>query len=189
MHVWKMKLQKLLFSLGPRMCVKQHFHARCTSSQSIETDSLTLICKTTWLSQLPHMSHASESLLCEPSTNLYCQTDLGADWIYHFVTLLSKYFSTSVSFSRLVWSFNFQVRFIHTCIFCSLDILGKRRYQHEIADCKWQWIKKYFLMDLAENVLYHETFFHKAINHSVEFRCCTLERKDFTVNKHNSRSL
>jgi len=25
-----MKLQKLLFSLGPRMCVKQHFHAWCT---------------------------------------------------------------------------------------------------------------------------------------------------------------
>jgi len=44
-------------------------------------------------------------------------------------------------------------------------------------------------MDLAENVLYHETFFHKAINHSVEFRCCTLQRKDFTVNKQNSRSL
>jgi len=38
--------------LGPRMCVKQHFHAWCTSSQSIETDSLTLICKATWLLQL-----------------------------------------------------------------------------------------------------------------------------------------
>ena len=44
-------------------------------------------------------------------------------------------------------------------------------------------------MDLAENVFYHETFFHKAINHSVEFRCCTLQRKCFTVNKLNSRSL
>jgi len=42
-----MKLQKLLFILGPRMCVKQDFHAWCASSQSIETDSLTLICKTT----------------------------------------------------------------------------------------------------------------------------------------------
>ena len=38
-------------------------------------------------------------------------------------------------------------------------------------------------MDLAENLLYHETFFHKAINYKVEFRCCTLQRKDFTVNK------
>jgi len=44
-------------------------------------------------------------------------------------------------------------------------------------------------MDLTENVLYHETFFLKAINHSVEFRCCTLQRNDFTVNKRNSRSL
>jgi len=50
-------------------------------------------------------------------------------------------------------------------------------------------MKKYFVMDLAENVLYHETFFHKAINHSVEFRSCTLQGKDFTVNKRNSRSL
>ena len=99
----KMKLQKLLFSLGPCMCVKQHFHAWCTSSQSIETHSLTLICKTTWLLQLPHMSHASESLLCEPSTHLFCQTDLGADWVYHFVTLLSNYFGTSVFHFR-VWS-------------------------------------------------------------------------------------
>jgi len=44
-------------------------------------------------------------------------------------------------------------------------------------------------MDLAENVLYHDTFFHKANNHSVEFRCCTLQRKYFTVKKRNSRSL
>ena len=92
-----------------------------------------------------------------------------------------------VSFSHLVWSFNFSVRFIHTCVFCSLDMLGKRRYQHEMADCKWQWIKKYFVMHLAENVLYQETFFHKAINHSVEFCCYTSQRKDFTVNKRNSR--
>jgi len=76
MHVWKMKLQKLLFSFGPHMCVKQHFHAWCTSSQSIETDSLTLICKTTWLLQLPHMSHASESILCEPSTHFFARLTL-----------------------------------------------------------------------------------------------------------------
>jgi len=44
-------------------------------------------------------------------------------------------------------------------------------------------------MDLAENVLYHETVFHKAINHSVEFHCCTLQRKYFTVSKRNIRSL
>jgi len=44
-------------------------------------------------------------------------------------------------------------------------------------------------MDFVENVLYHETFFHKAINHNIEFRCCTFQRKDFTVNKQNSRSL
>ena len=30
MYVREMKLQKLLFSLGPRMCVKQHSHAWCT---------------------------------------------------------------------------------------------------------------------------------------------------------------
>jgi len=34
-------------SITPRMCVKQHFHARCISSQSIQTYSLMLICKTT----------------------------------------------------------------------------------------------------------------------------------------------
>jgi len=33
--------------LCERMCVKRYFHAWCASSQSIETDSLTLICKTT----------------------------------------------------------------------------------------------------------------------------------------------
>jgi len=43
-------------------------------------------------------------------------------------------------------------------------------------------------MDLAENVL-HETFFSKAISHSVEFPCCTLQRKHFAVNKRDSRSL
>jgi len=32
-------------------------------------------------------------------------------------------------------------------------------------------------------------FLHEAMNHSVEFRCCTLQRKDFTVNKRNGRSL
>jgi len=74
-----------------------------TSSQSIETDSLMLICKTTWLLQLPHLSHASESLLCEPSTHPFCQTDLGADWVCHFVTLLPNYFGTSVFHFR-VWS-------------------------------------------------------------------------------------
>ena len=37
-------------------------------------------------------------------------------------------------------------------------------------------------MNLAENILYHKTFFHKAINHRVEFGCCTLQRKDFTLN-------
>jgi len=50
-------------------------------------------------------------------------------------------------------------------------------------------VNKKYLMDVAENVLYHETFFYKAINHSVEFRCCTLQSKDFTVNKRYSRSL
>jgi len=44
-------------------------------------------------------------------------------------------------------------------------------------------------MDLAENALYHKTFFYKAINHNIEFHCCTLQRKDFAVNKRNSRSL
>jgi len=43
------------------------------------------------------------SLLCEPSTHLFCQTDLGPDWFYHFVTLLSNYFGTSVFHFR-VWS-------------------------------------------------------------------------------------
>ena len=46
----KNEATKALVQLGrgpSRMCVKQHFHAWCTSSQSIETDLLTLICKTT----------------------------------------------------------------------------------------------------------------------------------------------
>jgi len=105
-HVWKTKLQKLLFSLGLRLCVKQHFHAWCTWSQSIETDSLTLICKTTWLLQLPDMSHASESLLCEPFTHLFWQTDLGETG---FIISLRFFqiISILVSFWRLVWSFNF----------------------------------------------------------------------------------
>jgi len=50
-----------------------------------------------------YMSHTLETLLYEPSTHLFCQTDLGADSVYHFVTLLSNYFSTSV-FHFLVWS-------------------------------------------------------------------------------------
>jgi len=171
------------------MCVKQHFHACCTSSQSIETDSLTLICKRTWLLQLPHMSNASERLLCEPSTHPFCQTDLGADWVYHLVTLLSNYFATSVFHFR-VWS---QVSTFKWDSFTPAYFVAWICLEREDINMKYQTVngseKKYIVMDLAENVLYHETFFHKAINHSVEFRCCTLQRKDFTVNKRNSKSL
>ena len=77
----------------------------------------------------------------------------------------------------------FQIISVLLCFILKISTWNsrKRRYQHEIADCKWQWIKKYFVMDLAENVLYHETFFHKTINHSVEFRCCTLQSYDFSL--------
>ena len=44
----KNEATKALVQFGSTyMCVKQQFHAWCTSSQRIETDSLTLICKTT----------------------------------------------------------------------------------------------------------------------------------------------
>jgi len=96
----KMKLQKLSFSLGPRMCLKQHCHAWCTSSQSIETDSPMLICKTTWLCNYTAHEPSFRILLCEPSMNIYT----GISFPYASFKLF-RYFC--VSFPHLAWSFNF----------------------------------------------------------------------------------
>jgi len=49
--------------------------------------------------------------------------------------------------------------------------------------------KKIFRDGSGRERTHHEAFFHKAINHSVEFGCCTLQRKDFTVNEGNSKYL
>ena len=63
MYVWKMKLQKLLFSLG-HVCVWSNIFMHGVHQVKYRNRLTDAHLQDNRISQLPHMSHASENLLC-----------------------------------------------------------------------------------------------------------------------------
>jgi len=138
---------------------------------SIETDSLTLICKTTGFRNYHIWVTLQKTyFVSHPRTCFVRLTWVQAGFIislrfFQIILVLLCFIFDSGLKLQLLSEIHSHLRIFSSRYACKEKISTL----NTVADGKWQWIKKYFVMDLAENVPYHETFFIKPSTIALNF--------------------